>query len=93
MSQSWEPIKRDLEIQEAWKLGNLEVWRLGGLESRKTGGLETRRPGGVQQRTYERILGAYKGFGSLKIVNLEFERWNSEKSVQMNTALARSTVC
>ena len=42
MSQSWGPIKRDLEIQEAWKLGNLEVWRLGGLEARKTGGLEAR---------------------------------------------------
>ena len=28
---SWEPIERGLEIQEAWKLGNLEVWRLGGL--------------------------------------------------------------
>ena len=26
-----EPIDRHLEIQEAWKLGNLEVWRLGGL--------------------------------------------------------------
>ena len=24
-------MERDLEIQEAWKLGNLEVWRLGGL--------------------------------------------------------------
>ena len=39
---SWEPIERGLEIQEAWKLGNLEVWRLGGLEARKTGGLEAR---------------------------------------------------
>ena len=28
---SQEPIERGLEIQEAWKLGNLEVWRLGGL--------------------------------------------------------------
>ena len=28
---SWEPIERDLEIQEAWKPGNLKVWRLGGL--------------------------------------------------------------
>ena len=26
---SWEPIERGLEIQEAWKLGNLDVWRLG----------------------------------------------------------------
>ena len=42
MAPSREPIKRDLEIQEAWKLGNLEVWRLGGLEARKTGGLEAR---------------------------------------------------
>ena len=33
MSQSWEPIERGLEIQEAWKPGNLEVWRLGGLEA------------------------------------------------------------
>ena len=39
-------IERGLEIQKAWKLGNLQVWRLGGLESRKTGGLEARRPGG-----------------------------------------------
>ena len=43
---SWEPIKRDLEIQEAWKLENLEVWRLGGLEARESRGLEARRPGG-----------------------------------------------
>ena len=28
---SWEPIERGLEIQEAWKLRNLDVWRLGGL--------------------------------------------------------------
>ena len=28
---SQEPIERGLEIQEAWKLGNLEVWRPGGL--------------------------------------------------------------
>ena len=26
-----EPIERGLEIQEAWKLGNLEVYRLGSL--------------------------------------------------------------
>ena len=52
MSPSWEPIERGLEIQEAWKLGNLEVWRLGGLEARKTGGLEARRPGGLQQSSY-----------------------------------------
>ena len=45
MGPSWEPIKRDLEIQEAWKLENLEVWRLGGLEARKTRGLEARRLG------------------------------------------------
>ena len=65
MSPSWEPIKRDLEIQEAWKLGNLEVWRLGGLEAGKTGGLEARRPGGKQQSSYEPILGAYrKRFGN-----------------------------
>ena len=31
MKASREPIERDLEIQEAWKLGNLEVWSLGGL--------------------------------------------------------------
>ena len=31
MSPSWEPIERGLEIQEAWKPGNLEVWRLEGL--------------------------------------------------------------
>ena len=24
--------RKELENQEAWKLGNLEVWRLGGLE-------------------------------------------------------------
>ena len=45
MGPSCGPIERGLEIQEAWKLGNLEVWRLGGLEARKTGGLEARRPG------------------------------------------------
>ena len=62
---SWEPIERGLEIQEAWKLGNLEVWRLGSLEAGKTGGLEARRPGGVQQSSYGSILGAYrKRFGS-----------------------------
>ena len=33
----------DLEILEAWKLGNLKVWRLGGLEARKTKGLVARR--------------------------------------------------
>ena len=43
---SWGPIKKDLEIQEAWKLENLEVWRLGGLEAWKTRGLEVRRFGG-----------------------------------------------
>ena len=43
MSQSWGPIKRDLEIQEAWKLENLEVWRLGGLEAWKTKGLDAGR--------------------------------------------------
>ena len=65
MSPSWEPIKKDLQIQEALKLGNLEVWRLGGLEAGKTGGLEARRPGGVQQSSYESILGAYrKRFGN-----------------------------
>ena len=46
MGSSWEPIERGLEIQEAWKLGNLEVWRLGDLEARKTRGLEARRLGG-----------------------------------------------
>ena len=60
MGASWEPIERGLEIQEAWKLGNLEVWRLGGLEARKTRGLEARRPGGVQQSSYVPILGAYR---------------------------------
>ena len=65
MVQSWGPIERGLEIQEAWELGNLEVWRLGGLEARKTGGLEARRPGGEQQRTYDPILWAYrKRFGN-----------------------------
>ena len=49
-----------MEIQEAWKPGNLEVWRLGGLEARKTGNLEARKPGGVQQSSYGSILGAYK---------------------------------
>ena len=55
---SWEPIERGLEIQEAWKLRNLESR---GLEARRLGGgsgsvttpsqepiergLETRRPG------------------------------------------------
>ena len=32
-----EPIKTELEIQEAGKLGNLEVWRLGGLVVRNRG--------------------------------------------------------
>ena len=32
MRPSWEPIERGLEIQEAWKLENLEVWTLGGQE-------------------------------------------------------------
>ena len=45
MIPSWEPIERGLEIQEAWKLGNLGVWRLRGLQARKTEGLEARRPG------------------------------------------------
>ena len=31
VSTSLEPVERGLEIQEAWKVGNLEVWRLGGL--------------------------------------------------------------
>ena len=52
MSPSWELIERGLEIQEAWKLGNLDVWRNGGLEEE-------------QQRTYDPILGAYrKRFGN-----------------------------
>ena len=66
MSPSWEPIERGLEIQEAWKLGNLEVWRLGGLgealdhltdhpgslqkEVWKPGGLEAREPRGLEAR-------------------------------------------
>ena len=45
MIPSWKLIERGLEIQEAWKPGNLEVWRLGDLEAGKTGGLEARRPG------------------------------------------------
>ena len=52
--------RRGLEIQEAWKPGNLEVWRLGGLEAGKTGGLEARRPGGLQQSSYGTILGPYR---------------------------------
>ena len=50
MGVSWDRIETGLEIQEAWKLGNLEVWRLGGLEAKKIGGLEAWRPGGLRNR-------------------------------------------
>ena len=61
MQPSWEPIERDLEIQKAWKPGNIEVWKLGSLGAGKTGGLEARKPGGVQQATsYGSIPGGYK---------------------------------
>ena len=65
MYPSWEPIENrfaGLESLEARKPRGLEGE---GLEARKTGSLEAGRPGGVQQRTYERILGAYrKRFGN-----------------------------
>ena len=41
-----------MEIQEAWKLENLEVWRLGGLEARKTRGLGL---GGLKEPSREPI--------------------------------------
>ena len=64
MAPSQEPIERGLEIQEAWKLGNLEVWRLGGL--------------GAVLTTQDTIPGAYRlRFGNQeawKLGNLEVWR-------------------
>ena len=55
MIQSWEPIERHLEIQEAWKLGNLEVWRLGGLEAREPRGMEASGAKGAMSISQEPI--------------------------------------
>ena len=64
LCQAWDPIERGLEIQEAWKLGNLEVWRpierrleiqegwkLENLEVWRLGGLEARNTGGLEARS------------------------------------------